>query len=177
MMTSKLSSRSSGRTANETLALGLAWFSIGLGVAELLAPRAVGRAIGMRDKPTTLRAYGLREIGTGVGIMAADNKAPWLWGRVAGDALDLATLAAHLPRSKVGPSFGIAAVLGVMLLDIACAQAMSARERRRERPHFDYSDRSGFSRPVSQMRGLAAGDKSRPSAEVKQPQASEELAM
>jgi hypothetical protein len=152
-------SRSTSRTANETLALGLAWFSIGLGLGELLMPRAVGRAIGMRDKPRLLRSYGLREIATGVGLMAADNKAPWLWGRVAGDALDLATLGAHLPRSKVGPSMGIGAVLGVMLLDIACAQAMSDRQRRRARPHFDYSDRSGFSRPVNEMRGIAADKK------------------
>ena len=60
---------------------GLAFFSIGLGLAELLAPRRVSRAAGMTKNDTLLRGYGLREIATGVGLLVARNPRPWLWGR------------------------------------------------------------------------------------------------
>ncbi len=36
------------------MARGLAWFGIGLGLAELLAPRAVARATGLRGHETLL---------------------------------------------------------------------------------------------------------------------------
>jgi hypothetical protein len=38
------------------------------------------------------RLYGLREIGVGVAILAQPTSSAWLWARVAGDVLDLATL-------------------------------------------------------------------------------------
>ncbi len=44
--------------------------SIGLGLAELLAPRAVGRAIGVGDHPAIMRMVGVREIVTGLGILS-----------------------------------------------------------------------------------------------------------
>src|SRR5947209_10102577 len=75
------------------LARGLGWFSIGLGLAEVLAPHAMADLTGVRS-PALLRAYGLREIICGIGILGSARPAGWLWGRVAGDALDLATLLA-----------------------------------------------------------------------------------
>src|SRR4051794_31635707 len=75
------------------LAQGLGWFSIALGVAELVAPRSLARALGMEGNESLLQAYGAREIGTGIAILSSRRPAPWLWGRVAGDALDIATLA------------------------------------------------------------------------------------
>jgi hypothetical protein len=93
------------------LAYGLGWFSIGLGLAELLAPGRLAHAIGMEGSESVLQAYGLREIGTGIAILASDNPAPWIWARVAGDALDLATLATGLSgdnprRENVGIAMG-----------------------------------------------------------------------
>ena len=65
------------QSRGEQLAVGLGWFSIGLGLAELTAPDAVARFIGLRDDSTTtsvLRAYGAREIGNGLAIlMQPDN--------------------------------------------------------------------------------------------------------
>src|SRR3954464_9149267 len=75
------------------LATFLGVFSIGLGLWELLSPRGVADATGVRY-PGILRAYGLREIGAGVGILANHRPAGWLWARVAGDVLDLATIGA-----------------------------------------------------------------------------------
>src|SRR5690349_17261487 len=79
----------------QRLANGLGWFSIGLGLAELAAPRQVARLIGARDEDNTrtvLRAYGVRELAAGFGILSQTSPTGWLWGRVAGDMLDLASL-------------------------------------------------------------------------------------
>src|SRR3954454_20867272 len=79
----------------ERLANGLGWFSIGLGAAELFAPGSVARLIGVDDDEgnrALLRFYGLREIAAGVGILTQPRPTGWLWGRVGGDLLDLATL-------------------------------------------------------------------------------------
>lgn len=104
--------------------LGL--FSVGLGLAEVFAPRTMERLTGVRG-PALLRAYGLREVAVGVGLLVARRPGPWLWARVAGDALDLATLGAAVAgrtgaeRQKAVAA--TAAVAGVTALDVACAAA------------------------------------------------------
>lgn len=116
------------RRGAEALAEGLGWFSIALGAAELLAPRALGRALGMEDQVALIRAYGVRELATGIGILSQDDPTPWMWARVAGDALDLATLSAGLhhrnpARGAVG--FAIVNVAAVTVIDGICAYALS----------------------------------------------------
>ncbi len=103
--------------------LGL--FSIGLGLAEALTPRRFAEAVGVRYSPSLVQAYGLREIAAGVGILAGRHPGGWLWGRVAGDVLDLATLGPELSgadadrRKKVLTA--IVAVAGVTALDVLAA--------------------------------------------------------
>src|SRR5438270_98756 len=75
-----------------SLAQGLGWFSIGLGMAEFFAPHMITRALGLQGRETLVRMLGLREMATGAGLLASRDKAPWLWGRVGGDAIDLASL-------------------------------------------------------------------------------------
>src|SRR3954453_10522626 len=82
------------RSKPASIARGLGWYSLALGAAQLLAPDSVARAAGVRTSSTLMRLYGLREIACGVGILMSRNPAPFLWARVAGDALDIATLAA-----------------------------------------------------------------------------------
>jgi hypothetical protein len=150
--------RSEAHSAH-ALAQGLGWFSIGLGLVELLAPGNLARFLGMEERTDLIRTYGAREILTGVGILSQDDPVPWLWGRVGGDALDLGTLAmglrpAHPRRGNV--SLAIAAVAGVMALDLICAQALSGRERRPPpRRIRDYSARRGMPHPPDVMRGAA----------------------
>jgi hypothetical protein len=112
------------------LAKGLGWFSIGLGLYELLAPRHLGRTLGMEDQTALFQAYGVREIATGVGILSKRRPTEWVWGRVAGDFLDLATLAPGLDDDN--PQRGnvvmaMAAVAGVTVLDALCAKQLSKR--------------------------------------------------
>jgi hypothetical protein len=151
------------RQSADVLAQGLGIFSLALGALEVLAPRQLARALDMEGQERLLQAYGLREIGAGIGILASRNKAPWLWGRVAGDALDLATLGAAMgaSRRKGAVALAIGSVAMVTALDIACAQALqngAAEDEVEYRWIPDYSDRSGFARPVEEMRGAATKD-------------------
>lgn len=119
------------RTA-EKLAVGLGWFSIGLGLAELFAPRSVARAIGMPDASEgILQTFGARELVNGVAILAQPDNPAWLWSRVGGDGIDLAYLASGFQDDRVDTGklgFAIAAVLGVTALDAIAAQQLSGAE-------------------------------------------------
>lgn len=118
------------KVSAERLARGLGWFSIGLGLTELLLPGAVARLAGGHGKHTgLLRLYGLRELASGTMIFSQGRRpAAGVWSRVAGDAIDLATLgvAFLMPSTnKAGVTFAAANVLGVTALDVICAQELS----------------------------------------------------
>jgi uncharacterized membrane protein len=118
-----------GSDREERIAKGLGWFSIGLGLAHLLAPRAMARATGMpADRIGLMRAVGMRELASGVGILSRPEPTGWLWTRVAGDAMDLTMLgvAAARPgadRNRVAAA-GMA-VAGVTVLDVLTSVQMS----------------------------------------------------
>jgi len=119
-------------TRSAKLANFLGWFSIALGLAELFAPRRVGRMVGVEGDGSLVQAYGLRELLAGVGILAARQKAPWLWARVAGDVLDMATLAPGLysirRNRQLASGLAVAAVAAIGLLDVySAAQAQGQR--------------------------------------------------
>lgn len=101
----------------------LGWFSIALGAAELLAPRGMLRAIGVRPSPgkaVVLRGMGVREIASGVGILANPASKEWVGSRVAGDVVDLALLSCALLKAErpARTLLATAAVLGVGVLDV-----------------------------------------------------------
>lgn len=110
------------------LALGLGWFSIGLGLAQLLAPRKVSAACGMKKNNTLMRALGVREITSGVGILSQKKTSKWMWSRVAGDAMDLAILGSALSSKRANKGRAIvatAAVAGIAALDVYSSQKLS----------------------------------------------------
>lgn len=110
------------------VATALGVFSVALGLAELLYPAKVAARTGVPYRGL-IRAYGLRELAVGVGILVARRPAPFLWARVAGDVLDLATLAATYAdgqgsgRRRAAEAF--ATVAAVTAADAACAAAHS----------------------------------------------------
>jgi uncharacterized membrane protein len=113
------------------LGQALGWFSIGLGLAELLAPRALGRAIGVGDHPAVMRMLGVREIVSGLGLLSERAPGTWAWSRVAGDAMDLALLAAASRSPDADPRrIAIAAtgVLSVTALDVYASQRLVASQ-------------------------------------------------
>jgi uncharacterized membrane protein len=110
---------------------GLGLFSIGLGAAQILAPRGVARLIGARgDRSTraTMRAFGLRELTAGLGILGRSRPSGFLWSRVLGDGLDLAALGRVMSSrctERGRTAMAIAAVGGVALLDLISAVRLS----------------------------------------------------
>jgi hypothetical protein len=152
-----LSTGPSSLDATDRLARALGWFSIGLGLTELLAPRALTRALAMEGSETLVRAYGLREIGAGIMTLSPD-KGIGLQSRVAGDALDIATLLAAMRRDnpkRGNVAIALAMVVGVTLLDIAGAKAVNTSQRRSDRPRRTYRDRSGYPQGLERARGAA----------------------
>jgi len=106
----------------------LGWFSIGLGVTEVVAPGLIARLSGTKHRSGLVRFYGLREIAAGAGILAGSNPAPWLWFRVGGDVIDLASLIGGSKKGQGGATVAaVAAVAGVTAADIICAQRCSAQ--------------------------------------------------
>ena len=111
---------------------GLGWLSIGLGAAQLAAPGGVARGIGLcADERSRLamRALGVREVVSGLGILARPRPAGWLFGRTGGDLLDLVLLGRAFFSRRVDRkrlAFATAAVAGVAVID-AFAAARAAR--------------------------------------------------
>src|SRR3954470_12864644 len=75
----------------DRMAKALGWFSIGLGLTELIAAERITRTLGMEGKEALVRAYGARELGHGI-VSLSTEKHLGLLSRVAGDGLDIATL-------------------------------------------------------------------------------------
>jgi uncharacterized membrane protein len=117
------------KSGPKKLAKGLGWFSIGLGMTELLAPGVIAKISGVpNSRPGLIRLYGLREIAAGIAIFSQKEPAAGLWSRVAGDALDLASLgmAFTSPDAKRGRvAFATANVLAVTALDLIAAKQLS----------------------------------------------------
>lgn len=108
-----------------TVARGLAWFGIGLGVAEVLAPRSVARLSGLGGWEATIRLFGAREIASGVLLLRSDDPRRVLLVRVAGDLLDGWLLGRGIVRGGRNRSRALlatAAVAPVVALDVLFAR-------------------------------------------------------
>ncbi|RTL61191.1 MAG: hypothetical protein EKK41_27825 [Hyphomicrobiales bacterium] len=130
----------------DRLGRNLGWFSIGLGMMELMSPGRVGAALGMRRHAPMIKAFGAREIASGVMTLSTEKKAG-LWSRVVGDMLDIATLMPGLSRAnpkRGNVKLALAAVLGVTALDVMAAKAVTAQNSRSVGTKRTYADRSGL---------------------------------
>lgn len=119
------------RDAKDAVARGLGWFSLAVGAAQVAAPRRVARLVGIEDEGrhgTVIRVIGVRELASGVGILARPRPAGWLWTRVTGDVLDLALLLAaeHRRRSRVAAA--MAALAGVTVADVVESVRVNRRD-------------------------------------------------
>jgi hypothetical protein len=147
------------RSAHDKLARDLGYFSIALGLAELLAPKAICNVAGLKGLEPVIRAYGAREVATGVAILTSHDPAPWIWARVAGDMADIATVATGLRQDnpkKENSGLALAALTVVTLVDIACAQGLNAEKGGLKTAITDYSSRSGFPGGLAAAKGAAS---------------------
>jgi hypothetical protein len=140
---------------SDALVRGIGLFSLALGAAELVAPGKIAKTFGLEGKENLLRAFGAREIASGIGTLSTDPQ-PALWSRVVGDFADMATLAlgarSDNQDAKRNALIGIGAVAGIAALDAFAATLMSKRGGDRP-PPADYSDRSGLPKGVEASRG------------------------
>jgi hypothetical protein len=155
--------KDSSLSGADALVRGIGLFSLGLGVAELVAPGKIAKTFGLEGKEALLRAYGAREIASGIGTLSM-NPQPALWSRVAGDVVDMATLAfgtrSENQDAKRNTWMGVAAVAGIAALDAFAATLMAKRGGERP-PPADYGDRSGLPKGVEASRGYYRQKKER----------------
>jgi len=106
----------------------MGWFSVGLGAAQVLTPGLVGFFTGVRNNKL-MRLYGLRELVCGMGILNSAQPANWMWARLAGDAMDFATLLeviASGDEKRIDEAVcSMVGVVGAALTDAMCATALT----------------------------------------------------
>ena len=116
---------------DERWAASLGWLGVGLGLAAIAEPRRLSTLIGANGNGWLLRAVGLREIASGIGILTNRKPSGWLWARVAGDLMDLALLRIAFRRTRANRlrlSAATAAVAAVTALDVRCSLEHSRAE-------------------------------------------------
>jgi hypothetical protein len=122
-----------GDGATDLLARTLGVFSIVLGVIELIWGGTLARHLGLAGYEWLVRAYGGRELLTGVLILASKDPLPWIWLRVVGDMLDAGTLVwgyMRDPAHLTGVIVAFIAVTPVVISDIYCAVKLSSETKR-----------------------------------------------
>jgi hypothetical protein len=115
-------------TTFRKIAVGLGWFSIGLGLTELFAGEKLARALGLEHRTSLLRVFGVREIAAGIGLLASERLAPWMWARVAGDVLDIAVAASGVREGnpkRASAAIAVGNLAAVTALDAVTAHQLS----------------------------------------------------
>ena len=111
-------------------ARGLGLFSVGLGMAQLLAPAGMAKLVLGGSNPRkrmTMRLLGVREIVSGLGILSGRKPAVAVSSRVLGDLMDLALLGLCFGGRRTRSSniiASMAAVAGVTALDFLTARQL-----------------------------------------------------
>ena len=158
----KRHSRSSTRSMSpaDKLVRGLGWLSLGMGLYQLVAPRRLGRALGMPQRHNKIRACGARGVVSGISALS-DNPTRAIWSRVVGDVLDFSALTFALkrhPSHKENLYLALTAVGVLTIVDYGCAKALSQRHAYQGGITPDYSQRSGFPGGLKSAWGAARAE-------------------
>ena len=120
------------------LQLGAGMVILGLGIAQLLAPRQVARSTGIHARPGLVRTSGLLSIASAASILGGGKPAPMGFARLASVALELTLLgrsATHAARRGRGSRLALtgAGVAAAAMLDMSAAIKQGARQTMGER--------------------------------------------
>lgn len=114
-------------------AKSFSYFSLGLGLVELVAARRLTAILGLQVPSAVIRGFGAREVAAGIGVLTSpDNTGP-MWARVGGDVRDVVALASGLGRDNHNRGVAIGATLAALAIPaqgVACAAALQQREGR-----------------------------------------------
>jgi hypothetical protein len=141
------------------LARLLGLVSLKLGVVELFCGRWLSRQLGI-DKPELVDAFGAREVANGLAVMAHPDKALPLWGRVAGDVMDLALLSTALGsgnRRRQNAAWAMLGVIGVTVLDVAVATMLTRRQQKARATAYRTRLNKPLGAPVASIARSAPG--------------------
>jgi hypothetical protein len=122
--------RTPTKTQVERITTTLGFAQLALAAFELARPGALARSIGLEKNHTFLKGFGAREMATGAGLFGwrrGRGRSLWIWARVAGDAMDVATLAPALSRAnpRRNAAFLVLGVVAVVtVIDVLCAKAL-----------------------------------------------------
>lgn len=111
----------------DSLARFLGWFSVGLGTAQLVAPRALCKLIG-GGSPRVMRLMGVRELAQGSGILTRPRPTGFVWSRVVGDVLDVSALGVVARHGNKRTFAAIANVLPIAAADVFEALHLSKQQ-------------------------------------------------
>ena len=125
----------------QVISRALGWFSLGLGVVQLVAPRRLLAILGVEQHGATVaitRIVGMRELSAVPGLLAASRPVGWLAARVAGDLMDAGLLLRAMngpaDRRRVAGALGL--VVAITGIDLAAAIA-ARRDAKRHSRHPD----------------------------------------
>jgi len=110
----------------KTLGKGLGVFSLLVGAAQLFGAKRIARTLDAEGHERLIKGFGARQLLAGASLMAAPAASTNMWGRVAGDAMDLGALGLAARRSPRNRAIwgAIACVGAVTLLDIVTARGL-----------------------------------------------------
>ena len=122
------------------LGLGLGYFSIALGLIEVVAPGRLARWLGVEGGAArkTIFGFGLRELAAGGMLLRGPAVSTNVWNRVFGDVIDAGALAfaARSSNRKQAVAAAAAFVGGAMLVDLLTARGLD-RETGRTFPRLE----------------------------------------
>lgn len=105
---------------------GLGLLSVAIGAAELLAPKKIAAALDSEGREGVVKAFGLRELVAGAGLLGQPAHSAMVWNRVAGDGMDLFALgraARNSPKNRA--IWGALGFVGVVtVIDILVARGL-----------------------------------------------------
>lgn len=114
------------------LARALGYFSVFLGLVELIWADSLAIHLGLSRFEWLLRAYGVREVLTGLVILVSKDPTVGIWLRVIGDAVDGGTLGWGYMRDPfrwMGIAMAFLAVTPVIIADVYCALKLTKLNR------------------------------------------------
>jgi len=124
-----------GPERSDRLSRAIGWSSVGVGAAQIAAPAAIARAIGLDpDGRASLaaRVMGVANLAIGAGLIVRPRRGSRMWARIAGDALGVGLLAltASGQRTRDRRVVTALAASGTILALDALAARRLLRERR-----------------------------------------------
>jgi len=128
--------------------------SLGLGLAQVAAPNAIRRMSGVDDSATSrtmVPLVGTRELVHAAGLLTSRRTAPWVWTRVAGDAMDLTSLAVAIAQRRGQRRRRLLAVTGAVAGIAAIDVLTAVQATRRREGSMQLTATTSIRKPASEV--------------------------